>query len=301
MKIFLAATEDLETASNMDKLKIENIFMSYYYMRKKDGAKSMLLNRPHVSTIIVDSGAHTFFSENSSQGLTASVHTKKTKTAETPDEYFEAYLIWLKKYYDVYDYYVELDIGELIGQEKVINWRKRLKQLGLFKKCITVVHPATCNFEEFKQLLKDSESKYVAIEGLRPGSPQIPYGKYTLEAYRNGVKLHGFALTNKKIIGKYPFYSADSSSWKAGVQYGIYSRSVNGNSKAISFKQNKWGHDMAQPDLIKVYSTNLKEQRLARLSLTVKSYKDMQDYLTKLWKAKGIDFKDFQVNKGGKV
>lgn len=299
MKVFLAATEDGETSSNMQILKIENIFMSYYYMRKKKEPATLFENRKHVKTIIVDSGAHTFFSENSDSGLTVSVHTKKTKTAESPEEYFEEYLLWAKKYYDYYDYFVELDIGELVGQETVLQWRERLKQHGIFDKCITVMHPATCTYEEYLQMLKDSESKYVALEGLRPGQKQISYGKYLIPAYKQGIKVHGFALTNKKMIEKYPFFSVDSSSWKAGLQYGTYARSVDGVSKAVNFKKHKWHLDMEQPNLIDVYSEDLKVQRLARLKLSVKSYADMQQYYTKLWKSRGIDFSKFQINKNG--
>ena len=265
-------------------------------MRGKKEPATLFENRKHAKTIIVDSGAHTFFSENSDEGLTVSVHTKKTKTKETPEEYFENYLLWAKKYYDYYDYFVELDIGELVGQDVVLQWRERLKQHGIFDKCITVMHPATCTYEEYLQMLDESESKYCALEGLRAGQAQIPYGKYLLAAYEKGVKVHGFALTNKKIVEKYPFFSVDSSSWKAGLQYGTYARSVDGKSKAISFKENKWGHDMTMPGLIDVYSDHLKTQRLARLRLAVKSYADMQTYYTKVWKARGIDFSNFQVN-----
>ncbi len=296
MKVFLAATEDGETSANMHKMKIENIFMSYYYLRGKKEPATLYENRKHTRTIIIDSGAHTFFSENSDAGLTVSVHTKKTKTKESPEEYFENYLLWAKKYYDYYDYFVELDIGELVGQELVLQWRERLKQHGIFDKCITVMHPATCTYEEYLKMLDESESKYVALEGLRGGQKQISYGKYLIPAYKKKVKVHGFALTNKKIIDKYPFYSVDSSSWKAGLQYGVYARSVDGQSKAISFKENKWGHDFTMPNLIDVYNENLKVQRLARLTLAVKSYADMQTYYTKLWKARGIDFSDFQIN-----
>jgi hypothetical protein len=296
MKVFLAATEDSETSYNMQFLKIENIFMSYYYMRQKKDAATLIFNRQHAKTIIVDSGAHTFFSENSDEGLTVSVHTKKTKTKETPEEYFENYLLWAKKYYDYYDYFVELDIGELVGQDVVIQWRERLKQHGIFDKCITVMHPATCTYEEYLKMLDDSESKYVALEGLRAGTKQIAYGKYLIPAYNKKVKVHGFALTNKKIIDKYPFFSVDSSSWKAGLQYGTFAHSVDGVSKAVSFKDHKWELDMSEPNLIDVFNPHLKTQRLARLRLSVKSYKDMQTFYTKVWKARGISFDDFQVN-----
>lgn len=301
MKVFLAATEDSETSYNMQFLKVENIFMSYYYMRGKKEPVTLFENRKHAKTIIIDSGAHSFFSENSEAGLTVSVHTKKTKTKETPAEYFEDYLLWAIKYYDYYDYFVELDIGELVGQDLVIQWRERLKQHKIFDKCITVMHPATCTWDDYLKMLDDTQSGYCAVEGLRAGSAQIPYGKFLLEAYNKKVKIHGFALTNKKIIEKYPFYSVDSSSWKAGLQYGVYARSVDGKSKAISFKQDKWSHDMTQPNLVDIYSENLKTQRLARLHLAVTSYADMQTYYTKLWRARGISFDDFAKYKNKEI
>lgn len=274
--------------------------MSYYYMRGKPEPATLFENRKHTKCIIIDSGAHTFFSENSEAGLTVSVHTKKTKTKESPEEYFENYLLWAKKYYDYYDYFVELDIGELVGQDVVMQWRERLKQHGIFDKCITVMHPKVVTYDEYLKMLDESESKYVALEGLRAGQAQIPYGKYLIPAYKKGVKVHGFALTNKKIIDKYPFFSVDSSSWKAGLQYGVYARSVDGQSRAINFRENKWALDFEVPGLIDVYSEDLKAQRLARLKLAVKSYADMQRYYTKVWKSRGIDFSDFQVNEGNK-
>lgn len=295
MKVFLAAVENSNIVAAIETMGIENGFFSYYYMRKQDEPIPLFKCRPHVSTIIVDSGAHTFFSE-STDGLTVSVHTKKTKTKETPDEYFEAYLIWVKKFYDYFDYFVELDVGELVGQNKVLQWRERLKQHGVYDKCITVMHPRVVDFDAYLAQLEDSKSKYVALEGLRSTQAQINYYKYLKPAIERGIKVHGFALTNKKIIEKYPFYSVDSSSWKTGIQYGSYRHSVDGVSKGVHFRKNKWQLPMNVPNLMDVYHENSNVQILARLRLAVASYKDMQTFYTKLWKARGIDYSNFQVN-----
>jgi hypothetical protein len=154
MKIFLAGVESGDSKEIVEKGIIENAFVSYYYMRGKNNNDYLKFVRKNVKCIIVDSGAHTFFSERADEGLSVSVLRKKTKTKGTPQEYWEKYKQWLVLNYDLFDYYVELDIGEIVGQETVLQWREELKQLGIYKKCITVVHPAVVNFDDFLKMQK---------------------------------------------------------------------------------------------------------------------------------------------------
>ncbi len=141
-------------------------------------------------------------------------------------------------------------------------------------------------------MLEDSQSGYVALEGMRPGTKQLQYGKYLKAAMDRGIKVHGFALTKEKIMSKYPFYSVDSSSWKAGVQYGTYTKSKDGKRQMVNFRQNKWNHDFTVPDLVEAYHATLKIQRYKRLELSARSYQDMADYYTKVWEAKGVDWNE---------
>jgi len=293
MKLFLAGFEN-ETWHPIIKTKrVENAFVSYYYMREqKDlGRSAMEVVRDSVKTIIVDSGAHSFFSERYDEGLSVSNLRKRTKTKQTPDEYMEGYLKWAKAFYPMFDYFVELDIGEIVTQKRVLEWREQIKAEGLYGKCITVNHPAVVPFEDWLATIKDSQSKYVAIEGERQNRERLPYNKLIEPCYKAGVRVHGFAMLKKDVLEKYPFYSVDSTSWMGGILYG---RGMAINGKRNSFvNYNEKSHQSVSLakhpiDVNELYSLNKKTQYFARGMLSVEAYRKMQKHYTALWELRGI-------------
>ncbi len=292
MLIFLAGVEGGETIDIVKAGLIDNAFYSYYYMRTKKSPDTLLEGRKHIKQIIVDSGAHTFFSELEGQGLSVSVHKKKTKTKETPEEYFKKYLLWVKQYYHYFDYFVELDIGEIVGQEQVLAWRELFKKEGVYNKCITVYHPKIVTMEDWIKTIEDSESKYVAVEGDRRTRTRLPYLKLIKPAYDRGVKVHGFAMIKRNAIEKYPFYSVDSSSWKAGSQYGANLSHTSEGIKVMAFNKNPkdlYGlvgkvHGLTES----LQTTSLQAQRLKRYEIAIMAYKEMERHYTELWRKRGI-------------
>jgi hypothetical protein len=290
MKLFLAGSDSGDAKVAIKKRLVDNAFLSYYYLRKKADL-DFAFYREHIKTIIIDSGAHTFFSELQGQGLSVSVHVKKSKTKETPDIYWEHYKEWLIKYHTYFDYFVELDIGEIVGQEKVLKWREELKELGLYKQCITCYHPRVISWKAYLEMLDGSQSRYCAVEGERPGRGSLPYGKLLKEAWDRKVKIHGFALIKKRLLEKYPFYSADSTSWKAGNQYGAVLSSVNGNTKTTRFKGKKV-LNIKNGGLIDLFSKNKEVARQKSFEISTKAYNKYEAYLTSLWKSRGIIYED---------
>jgi len=222
MEIYLAGCEagdkPLNTVIGEDR--IENGFISYYYMRTRKSKKSIQFYREHIQNIIIDSGAHSFFGEQD-QFETASVVKRSIKTKVSPADYMNQYFEWLDLNRNSFEYFVELDIGEIVGQETVERWRLGLKERGLMDQAITVYHPAVMSWEDYIALLDASESRYIALEGLRGGKSPIPYLKCIREAHRRGVRVHGFAMVKDNLMLRYPFTSVDSVSWKAGNIWGI--------------------------------------------------------------------------------
>lgn len=289
MKIYLAGLENGGSMSVVRTGIIRDGFVSYYYIRAKRKNKDLLAEiRQNTKNIIIDSGAHTFFSELSDKGLSVSVHIKRTKTKDSPEEYFKKYKNWLVENYDLFDYYVELDIGEIVGQDKVLQWREELKQANIYNKCITVMHPEVVDFNAFIATLEDSQSKYVALEGDRPKRPRLQYNKYIKECYNRGVKVHGFAMTKEDVYNKYPFYSVDSTSWKAGTMYGVQRVIVKNENKNIKFKSKKQILQIDDSLAIKALDKNKEVSKNARLVLAIKAYQKRADEITRLWEKRGI-------------
>jgi hypothetical protein len=292
MNIYLAAIEQAQCIPIVEKGLIPNAFYSYYYMRKsKPMVANMIGNRPYHELIFVDSGAHSFFAENHDKGLSVSNLKKKTKTKETPDEYMANYIIWLKKHIDVIDYFAELDIGEIVGQDKVMLWRQQLKDAGLYHKCVTVYHPDIMTDQDYIDMLDDSVSRYVALEGDRDSRPRINYNKYLKLAFERGVKTHGFAMTKTDVFLNYGFWSVDSSSWKAGVIYGFIGHFLENRVKMLECRDQKAIGIANTVEFDKLFNEDKKIENNYRLEYSARGYLEMAKFLTAVWDERGYKLK----------
>jgi hypothetical protein len=292
MKIYLAAIEQNQCIEVVKDGLIPNAFYSYYYLRKSEKmCENMRNNRQYHELIFVDSGAHSFFAENHDQGLSVSNLKKKTKTKETPDEYMANYLKWIVKNYEHFDYYAELDIGEIVGQEKVLFWRDQLRELGVYDKCVPVFHPGCMSFDDYIEMLETCESGYVAMEGDRDNRDRIDYNTYLYEAHKRNIKTHGFAMTKNDVFLKYGFWSVDSSSWKAGIIFGMIQIFFKNRMMAIECKsmdEVKW---MKGADLNQLHNEEKSIENLYRLKASAKGYLKMGLFLKEVWKERGIVWK----------
>ncbi len=285
MKIYLAGSES--SFGQMFGNKIENAFYSYYYLRQtKKNLPKVKLHQ----LLFVDSGAHTFFSENENVE-SASSRTKKSKTKETPDQYFLNYVKWLKVNYDRLDYYAELDIGEIIGQNKVRKWREILKAEGLYKKCVPVYHPSLMSWKDYLNLLDTLESGYIAIEGDRKSRGRLNYNKIIKPAYERKIKVHGFAMTKTTVLNTYPFYSVDSTTWLQAVMFGTIPFHQNGKLLRIRYRdKNDFIKRIKNLNTDILFSDNKKEIRKYVLEFGINAYKQYEQYYTKLWKKRNINW-----------
>jgi len=289
MVIYLAGIEQKECLPIAKNNLIPHAFYSYFYMRKKDSiAERMVECRNFHKIIFVDSGAHSFFTENHDLNISATGLKKKSKMKETPSEYFENYLNWLVKYKDYYDYFAELDIGELVGQDLVMSWRERSQEAGVFNKCVTVYHPNVMTWEDYIKMLEVSESKYIALEGDRSNRDRLEYNKLIFEAYERGIKVHGFAMTKADAFLQYGFYSVDSASWKSGTMYGTLSTFCKMVIKAVECKNYKEVVKIKGIDLELLNHETYKINSQYKYSLAASAFNNMSEFLTRVWIKRGI-------------
>ena len=220
MRIFFAGAENTQSARALQSLKVPYVLMSYYYLRSKDKADLINFVKTYrnngAKMILLDSGAHTFFTEHGIGDLGKRKQAvRKTKMSESPETYFIRYFGWLKVFSSLFDYCVELDIDRVpgIGLEKVKEWRKQLVDNKIN---VLPVYHSSMSLDELEDLCQNFD--YVAVEGDRTIGE---YSSYFNIAKKYKTRLHGFAMTKMDLISKIPFYSGDSTSWKAGSQYGV--------------------------------------------------------------------------------
>ena len=284
MKVYLAGVE--QGGPQKVASEIPNAFYSYYYIRQ--GPKCIKNAKKYHELVFIDSGAHSFFAETENIG---SAHNtiKKSKTKDTPDEYMAKYLIWLVQNYEYYDYYAELDIGEIVGQKKVNYWRQQLIDNNIFDKCVTVYHPYCMDWNDYLEMLEQSQSKYIALEGDRNTRTRLNYNKYLKPAYEQGIKVHGFAMTKIEVMRNYPFYSVDSTSWLQPQMYGTIPIFNKGRITCVVWKKEKEYLKFPKKINLSILRGDDKELiRIYTMKIAIETYKELETYYTNLWNKRGI-------------
>lgn len=229
MKVLLAGSESKESASRMREMGAKHLLLSYYYLRnKKDPVPFLEEMRQNSTFMFLDSGAHTFFHE---AGISAVHGEKKTKTAENPEQYLHEYIQWLKEYGSYFDGYAELDIDQIVGHDKILEWHKIWEESGL-DKIVYCYHP-TQPISYWEKICK--ENHYVGIQG---NLPLQKYVGYLNVAKKYGTKVHGFAMTKTEPMQKLPFFSVGSTSWQSGERFGT-TFEFNGRNMIAHLKDDK--------------------------------------------------------------
>jgi len=309
MKIYLSSAETpnyLKTLLEIEKPK--SLLLSYYYLRKKkDSYLKKIFKKLYLqgNDLFLDSGAHSFLSEFEAEhgGSRRNISVKKrTKTKESPQEYFENYLVFLKKYHSFFNLIVELDIDAIVGYENVKYWQKRLTEVVTKEKLILVYHHTIPNsFTEFERWAK--EGYVLGIGGFPEDSIQNKLFDIALK-YKS--KVHGFAMTRNEYMKKYPWYSVDSSSWSNGTRYGtlyIFNEEelvFNLYRMMDLYKNSELYHKFIlnvfpkiSPLMTVTFKTYLLDRRKLSSNLdklNVANFMRAEELLTKLWAKRGITY-----------
>lgn len=275
MKIYLAAAESY--ASFIKDSGYSNIFTSFYI---KDRAGKTIELLEGERNLVVDSGAHSFFSQR--LGTAASVVTGKIQektSLENLDAYVDDYCSFIDKYKERVKYFVELDIDRVAGLKKVLEIREKLATHCGREKLMVCYHPSMGSWEDNRNAL--FEFDYIGLQGIHSdGRVLIDYVKCVKDCYENGKKVHVFAMTKKSFLEKVPVYSTDSSSWQVIFRFG---KSVTKNRTGIL-------HDFYKKQMRRPYLEN----RFNCLE-EIKEWDKLQKYFTDLWLSRGIDW-DSKIN-----
>lgn len=300
MKVFLAAYETAygimeKTTGLVEKMAPFNVFCTFWYEPKTRNALTGMKKYGHKGTVIIDSGAHSFFGFTG-KSVTAHFQEKPKKEMPDPYLYFEKYISWLDKFRDYFDFFVELDLQEIVGEKTVNSWRKRIIDKGLAPKMITVWHSVQ-NMNGFDEFIKMSESKYIGVEGIRGGKITLPYGLILKKCYESDVKVHGFAFTRGELLYKLPFYSVDSSTWRTPSRFGgipfFDKKTGRVNVKTgtdVEREKRILFQNMFDPVLMS-HQRGFEAEGLKYLN-AAKQFMDFQKHITNIWEGRNVKWKD---------
>lgn len=173
-------------------------------------------------------------------------------------------------------WFINLDIIPAVrGQKPTRLEAKQACEQGwdnylFFKKNGVQVLPVFHEDDEWEYLEKmKKENVYMCISPANDSSlkKRMLWLDGVFKDIKGNYKTHGLAATSKKILERYPFYSVDSINWKAPLLFG---RSAASDNRSIS-KIARDGNN--HYDILK---------------REVEYYKNLQDYITRLWESRGI-------------
>lgn len=241
MKIYFAGCDGKVYADLLKSADGKHALYSYYHLKK-----TKFNTRFDFPNVFIDSGAF------SAKTLGAAIDIVEYS------EYVKANKFTL---YSVLD-----EIGNF--EQTKINQLK-MESLGL--KPLPCVHYGATK-EQLHYWF--SRYDYIAIGGV------VPHAKFHTRLYKWldvvfqvarehwPIKLHLFGSTSKRTLLRYPFYSADSSTWLAASRYGR-SLAVSQDARMQFFNKKTHGYQ----------KRTLEE---------VEHYKKLETHLTKVWTNRGI-------------
>ena len=251
MILYFAGAEPDRYKHLLKQAGVKNILLSFFYHNDNKGDK-MATALEMFDNVFLDSG-----------GFTA-----RNKGAEIKISDYKDYLLKVKNKEKFH--YANLDLKTY---EETIDNQRYLEKHGL--KPIPVYHFSEYNSKN-REVLLDYIKKYdyIAVGGVVGAKlnsiQKVNYLNYVFKHTRDKIKIHGFGITDIKLLKQYPFYSVDSTSWQQRMRFGM--SKVQPNHR-IRIAENKTFH----------YLDNVKKE--------IKYWLDLEKNITALWAKKGIIWK----------
>lgn len=219
------------------------------------------------------------------------------------------------------DYKLIIDSGAFtyarkggISVDKWIGIVNEIKQYGTEVICLDVIGDAKQTFENFQIISKEIDNviptfhvgsdidylyKYldvtdrIAIGGMVPYKSEIA----TLQSHLNKIfvnfndphnlpKFHAFGYFSQAILERYPFYSADASTWQNYSRFGEFHKFIDLKyTRMKSLRVDTIDLRRTEIDDIRTYILDNPLDKLQKIKIALDKF---EHYLTKLWEKRGV-------------
>lgn len=292
MKIFCAGVGNYKDALRMIGLFTGvDCFSSYFDCREVQTFIDIRKHRPR--SVILDSGAHAYFSASSGSGVKSASPVKLAARLDAPKDYVAGYAALASEALPFVERFVEFDTVEIHG-ETFQKWQRAmlLEAVRDPKRLIPVYRHSEPRSALYKLM---DNFDMIGLEGYRNKTFLIPdYLDITRMCYDRGIKVHVFASVDKKLLTNVPIYSSDSSSWSMVYRAGVFNRFTGkGMSNVHRLDvQRKFGIALgiAEPLLKAQVKTETVFRYRDLIRTSIEQYEKFAQYLTQLWTSRGINW-----------
>lgn len=229
MYVFFAGAENGHSFKILNKIKVKNILISYFYLKQNRDVWEKIKKEVEERQlrVFVDSGAYSIIGMGGKN---------VEMTVDEYRKYAEEYAKWLEDNMKWIWGAANLDIQPKLSEmeediEIVYRWNEEFF-LPLVRKGMDIcfVWHAADGLPKWKWYVNESGYEYVGFSGEE--AKMIEAGvvlELTSIAKAGHKRVHGFAVTGKSDIKAFDFYSVDSTSWLSGDIYGVIYHYVGGD------------------------------------------------------------------------
>lgn len=209
--MFFSGVENDTYFTGCYDMGIRDFLMSYHYLQKSKIPMHQKYDGLGIK-FFIDSGAHTYQNDPKYQEY----------TIEHWEQHIKKYLSWVERNREFIFAIANCDFENLVGGEVVLEWNEKFFEPFMLRTGIPVCfvwhQDSGRTWEQYCQ-----RYPYVGFSSVNTEGESIDMAEYvsTLKvAEKYNALVHGFGMTRTSMLPQLPFYSVDSTSWKAGFMYG---------------------------------------------------------------------------------
>lgn len=207
LSIFYSGVEYESYLDILYSLGIRNFLMSYEYLKGKGHGQLKKYSDMH---LFIDSGGYTYNTNPEYESY----------TVEQWEEQIEKYLAWVERHKDSIFAIADLDLQNLVGYEKVKEWREKYFEPFMLRTGIPVCFIYHNDGDDIWEYMC-KRYPYIGISLNVEGSiDENDLREKFRVAEKYNALVQGMASTRTSLLTDFPFYTVDSTTWNVGLKYG---------------------------------------------------------------------------------
>lgn len=245
--IFYSGVEQESYFNILYDMGIRNFLMSFHYIQNRHTSMEKMYGGKGIK-FFIDSGAHTYQNDPKYADV----------TVEEWEKHLQKYLRWAEKNKEYIFAIASFDYENMVGAEVVFEWNKKYFEPFMLRTGIPVCfvwHQTSYVPWEFYC----KRYPYVGFSAVNTDGVAIEIDEFKDKlrtAEKNDSLVHGFGMTRTSMLTQLPFYTADSTTWLVGLQYGEVNYWT--GTKMTRLKKEKWKGEM----LGQIVSLGFDEEKL---------------------------------------